>query len=60
MVSAVVSGEAASSLQGAPEVAKVNEKGLLMSLYTTNTPGAMPAQTTLGGPRTGPGVCWQP
>lgn len=56
----MVSGEAASSLQGAPEVAKVNEKGLLMSLYTTNTPGAMPAQTTLGGPRTGPGVCWQP
>lgn len=50
-------GGATSSLQGAPEVAKVRQ--LLVPPHNKR-PGAMPAQATLGGPRTGPGVGGQP
>ena len=59
-VPVVVSGQAASGLQGTPEGDR-SETGLPVTPDTQQMlPGAVPAQATLGGPRTGPGVGEQP
>lgn len=59
-VPVAVSGQAASGLQGTPEGDR-SETGLPVTPDTQQMlPGAVPAQATLGGPRTGPGVGEQP
>lgn len=59
-VPVAVSGQAASGLQGIPEGDR-SETGLPVTPDTQQMlPGAVPAQATLGGPRTGPGVGEQP